>query len=51
MVRGEEVMPVPGGEITGSEIWVTPAPEPEVVQEVVQNEPCECDDGCEGCKE
>ena len=36
-------MPIPGGEITGSEIWTTPAPEPQ--------EPCECDDGCEGCKD
>ena len=38
-------MPIPGGEITGSEIWTTPAPEP------VVEEPCECDDGCEGCKD
>ena len=37
-------MPVPGGEITGSEIWHTPKAEEEVKQE-----PCECDDGCEGC--
>ena len=40
-------MPIPGGEITGSEIWTTPAPEPEAPKA----EPCECDDGCEGCKE
>jgi len=39
-------MPVPGGEITGSEIWHTPKPEEPKAQE-----PCECDDGCEGCKD
>jgi len=29
MARGETIMPIPGGEITTSEIWVTP----EVVEE------------------
>ena len=41
VARGEKVMPIPGGEITTSQIWTTP----EVVEE-----PCDCDDGCEGCK-
>jgi len=33
MVKGETIMPVPEGQITGSEIWTQPA-EPEVVEEV-----------------
>ena len=40
-------MPVPGGEITGSKIWTTP----EVVEEPKVEEPCDCNDGCDGCKE
>lgn len=46
MVRGEAIMPVPGGEITGSEIWHTPKP-----VKINIEEPCNCDDGCEGCKD
>ena len=42
-------MPVPGGEITGSEIWHTPKQEPEELQKFKDIE-CECDDGCENCK-
>ena len=34
-------MPIPGGEITTSQIWTTPE---------VTEEPCDCNDGCEGCK-
>lgn len=40
-------MPVPGGEITGSEIWHTPKQEP--LQKFKDIE-CECDDGCDNCK-
>lgn len=59
----ETIMPVPGGEITGSEIWRTPAPELVDAEECPcfhgatcptngkHLEPCECDDGCEGCKD
>ena len=39
-------MPIPGGEITGSEIWHAREERPE---EPLIEEPCECDDGCEGC--
>lgn len=39
-------MPIPGGEITTSQIWTTP----EAVEEPKQ-EQCDCDDGCEGCKD
>ena len=46
MVRGEEVMPIPGGEITTSQIWTTP----EAVEEP-KPEQCDCEDGCEGCKD
>ena len=41
-------MPVPGGEITGSEIWAIQAVKPGAEEEA-SPEPCECDDGCEGC--
>ena len=46
MARGETIMPIPGGEITGSEIWHAREERPE---EPLIEEPCECDDGCEGC--
>ena len=36
MVKGETVMPVPGGEITTTELWQQPTPE--VVEEVVEEE-------------
>ena len=38
MVKGEEIMPVPGGEITTTEIWQAPVDQelPEVVEEVVE---------------
>jgi hypothetical protein len=34
MVKGEKIMPVPGGEITSSEIWKAPV---ETVEEVVED--------------
>jgi hypothetical protein len=38
MVKGETVMPVPGGEITTTELWQQPVEQelPEVVEEVVE---------------
>lgn len=43
MAKGETIMPIPGGEITTSEIWVTPevTEEPkveEVIEEVKEEE-------------
>jgi hypothetical protein len=37
MVKGERIMPVPGGEITTTELWQAPVEQelPEVVEEVV----------------
>jgi hypothetical protein len=34
MVKGEKIMPVPGGEITTTEIWQAPV---ETVEEVVED--------------
>jgi hypothetical protein len=34
MVKGEKIMPTPGGEITSSEIWKAPV---ETVEEVVED--------------
>jgi hypothetical protein len=38
MVKGEKIMPVPGGEITTTELWQAPVEQelPEVVEEVVE---------------
>jgi len=38
MVKGEEIMPVPGGEITSTELWQAPVDQelPEVVEKVVE---------------
>ncbi len=41
MVKGEEIMPVPGGEITSSEIWKAPV---ETVEEVVEDSTTEEED-------
>ena len=40
MVKGETVMPVPGGEITSTELWTAPVDQelPEVVEEVEEDE-------------
>jgi len=42
MARGETIMPIPGGEITTTEIWVTPEvteePQVEPTQEVKEEE-------------
>ena len=35
MVKGEGIMPVPEGQITGSQIWTQPVEE-EVVEEVIE---------------
>ena len=56
-------MPIPGGEITTSEIWTNQ--QPELVDEEKcpcfhggtcptdgkHLEQCDCEDGCEGCKD
>jgi hypothetical protein len=38
MVKGETIMPVPGGEITSTDTWTAPVDQvlPEVVEEVVE---------------
>ena len=38
MARGETIMPIPGGEITTSEIWVTPEVKKEPQVEEVTEE-------------